>query len=154
LENISLSDLVGWAFGCASLIYAWYMNREAKRLKDIARLEAWNLYQSANVACGKVQTVLKMYKSTEKEKVDLDVLEELAKADACSLETYRSTIRHIQMVEPKFDIPAIDYWVESKKIPHHQWEDFRKIVVDRELGVRSKQLTSQVSGMSKDGAPS
>ena len=133
MESISISDIIGWCFGAVGLIYAWFLNREAKRLKDVARSEAWNLYQAANVACGKVQDILKLYKAQYADKANIIVLEELSKADALSLETYRSTIRHIQMVEPVFDIKRINYWVESRKIPEHQWEDFRKIVVDKDL---------------------
>jgi len=133
LESKSISDIIGWSFGAVGLIYAWYLNREAKRIKDVARSEAWNLYQSANVSCGKVQDTLKLYKAQHADNPNISVLEELSKADALSLETYRSTIRHIQMVEPVIDIKRINYWVESKKIPEHQWEDFRKIVVDKDL---------------------
>lgn len=133
LDSIAISDLVGWLVGLAGLVYAWYQNREAKRLKDVARSEAWNLYQAANVACGKVQGVLGMYKSSHGENIHTDVLEELSKADACSLEVFKSTIRHIQMVEPRFDVDAIDYWIKSKKIPEHQWKEFRGIVVDPKI---------------------
>lgn len=139
LESISFSDLIGWGFGAISLIYAWYQNREAKRIKDVARSEAWNLYQAANVACGKVQDTLKLYKDQHAGSINIEVIEELSKADALTLETYRSTIRHIQMVEPVFDISTIDYWIKSEKIPQHQWVDFRKIVVDKDTLNASKE---------------
>ena len=146
MESIQLPDLIGWAFGVIGLVYAWYQHRERKRLKDIGRAEAWNLYQSANSSCGKIQKALKMYKNLYAKEIQVEFLEELAKADASSLETYLSTIRHIQMVEPNFDIKTIDYWVESNKIPQQQWGDFRKIAIDQDISTKSKYSTKHSTG--------
>ena len=66
----------------------------------------------------------------------IEVVEQLSKADALSTQAYLAAIRHIQMVEPVFDMPTINYWVNTNKIPEHQQVDFRKFVVDKDGDIK------------------
>ena len=136
ISSISISDFIGWIVGIAGLLYALYANKEAKKVRDISRSDAWNLYQITNVTCGKIQDAFKMYKNTHTDNSKIEVVEELSKADALSWQAYLAAIRHIQMVEPKFDMPIINYWVNTKKVPEHQENDFRKFVVDKDKDIK------------------
>ncbi len=124
--------LVGVFVGVAGLVYAWYINRQAKRILDVSRSGAWFLYQSANTAGGVVQKSLSMYKSAHEESLNPEIIEQLAKADQLSLTVYHDCIRYIQLVEPTFSLSTIDYWVENKKILDTHADNFKKIVIGNE----------------------
>ena len=123
-------QISGWFFGLAGLGMAIVANHETVRVKNLARAEAWNLHRSADVACGVTQDSLRLYKQKHIGMLDPEVLERLSKADALTLEVYYNTIRHFQLVEPKFTLTIIGHWVDlGKIIPEHK-QDFIKIVVE------------------------
>ncbi|EGG93132.1 hypothetical protein IMCC1989_1692 [gamma proteobacterium IMCC1989] len=124
--------VVGTLFGIISFIYAIYVNREARRVKDITRSGAWNLYQSSNTAGGQTQISLQLYKKVHEHDLNPSVVESLAKADQLSLTVYHDCIRFIQLMEPNFSLETIDYWLHTGKIKVHYVESFREIVVGGE----------------------
>lgn len=123
----------GWLVGVASLVYAWRTNKETIRLKDHARAEAWNLYRSANNACGDVQGALGLYKKAHSNQIDPSILEVLSKADARSLGVYHDAIRQIQWAESRFDTQTIDSWIKLGKVTPAHKENFVKIVVNENV---------------------
>ncbi|HBH38931.1 MAG TPA: hypothetical protein DDX06_11190 [Curvibacter sp.] len=130
---MTLNDLLeysGWLIGLAGFVYAIYANREASRLKDLARAEAWNLYQAANVACGTTQGALKMYKAKHASNLDGDVVEQLAKADALTLGVFHDAVRHVQVAEPRFDSKTIDAWVSAGKVSLDHRVNFVRVMVE------------------------
>jgi hypothetical protein len=116
---MNLSDIIGVLgviVGVVSLGYAIYERNSRARLERFFRAQNWALLDKASNANGHTQIALTKYKSLGNEKIDLDVLEFLSKADAFGQDVFKDTIRQIHYSEPEFDNETISRWIKEDRV--------------------------------------
>jgi hypothetical protein len=131
-----LSDylgILGIIIGAAGLLYAKYQGAERRKLQEYVRSQNWHLYSKANNSNGSTQRALTKYKEKTADRVDIEVLEWLAKADAFGQDVFKDVIRQIQIAEPRFDQETIRRWVSEGRIAETHAAFFRNLAPTDEV---------------------
>lgn len=128
-ENFIVT-LLGTVFGLIGIIIAAYQNNQRKRIEEMIRANNWYNYEQAIILHGKLQHLLQVYKEKHTNNIDIELFEELSKADVLGQESYIKIIRQIQMFEPSFSNQDIEKWFSYGKIDENRKKLFRKYIVD------------------------
>jgi hypothetical protein len=108
---------VSIGLGVAGLAYGFYQNRLKQRIERLARLQAWEIYQSAYQAVGWFNDAYNETDASNKEII-------LFKAHALSDSHYFKTIHNIYTHHSKITPELIDTWVSQGRIKEHAKNDF------------------------------
>lgn len=111
-----ITGIVGAVFGFIGVALAIYENRSRARLSNYIRAQNWHLYSKSNNANGSVQLALEKYKAGDPEKIDLEVLELLSKADAFGQDVFKDIIKQIHYAEPVYSRDLIERWERNGRI--------------------------------------
>lgn len=128
-ENFIVT-LLGTVFGLIGIIIAAYRNNQRKRIEEMIRVNNWYNYEQAIILHEKLQHLLQIYKEKHTNNIDIELFEELSKADVLGQESYIKIIRQIQMFEPSFSNQDIEKWFSYGKIDENRKKLFRKYIVD------------------------
>ncbi|KAB7688992.1 hypothetical protein GBN24_11980 [Plesiomonas shigelloides] len=135
---MDIISILGTIVGCIGLIVAFWQYRKTKSLEDNIRAHNWFMYQRVNNTNGTTQIALDLYKKRHQSGIDLDVLEQLARADSCGQELFKEIIKQIHMHEPSFTEKDFERWKREGKLSDSKFNLFLQFSTDAEMKVINK----------------
>ncbi|KZN59892.1 hypothetical protein N473_02950 [Pseudoalteromonas luteoviolacea CPMOR-1] len=88
---MDIISFIGTFVGLLGFGFALWQHHQVKKLSEHIRANNWFMYQRINNANVTIQLALELYK--KKQDLDNDVLEQLARADACGQEVFKEIIK-------------------------------------------------------------
>jgi len=111
-----IMSYIGTIVGILGLGYAIYQNRERSKLNNYVKANNWFNLQRTNNGNGTIQLAKKLYLQKHSDKLDSEVLNLLAMADAHGQEVYKEVIRQIQISEDSFENKDFERWQKEGKL--------------------------------------
>ncbi|MGY5749463.1 hypothetical protein ACXHQO_23785 [Vibrio antiquarius] len=130
---MDIISILGTVVGCIGLMVAFWQYRKTKSLEDNIRAHNWFMYQRVNNTNGTTQIALDLYKKKHQSGIDIEVLEQLARADSCGQELFKEIIKQIHMHEPSFTQADFERWKREGKLSDSKFNLFLQFSTNAEM---------------------
>ena len=91
---------IGTGLAVVGLVLALWQYKQNVDLKKVIRANSWLNFQRLSNSNGTLQKILNLCKYKHKSNIDVEVLEDLSKADAFGQEDFKQSIRQIHFQNP------------------------------------------------------
>lgn len=111
-----ITTYIGSLLALVGLVLALWQYKQNMNLKKVIRANSWFNFRIPNNSNNTLEKALNLYKEKHKSNIDVEILENLSKANIFGQEVLKEGIRQIQFSEPSFTKNDIEAWVDEGKI--------------------------------------